>query len=126
MEYIESKRFDRPFIHKRCDHENRIEQLKNGMPALHTPRAAFEANQAWMLIGILAHNIKSWLCLMHPEPTVRSRLLSFEFKTFFREFILIPCQILRTGRRLVFRFLNTTCEFAELIAIMQAMRYRPA
>src|SRR5690606_25452854 len=114
------------FIHKRCDHENRIEQLKNGMPALHTPCAGFQANQAWMLIGILAHNIKSWLCLMHPEPAARRRLLSFEFKSFFREFILIPCQVLRTGRRLVLRFLTTTREFADLIAILRAISQRPA
>lgn len=114
------------FIHKRCNHENRIEQLKNGLPALHAPCADFQANQAWMLIGALAHNIKSWLCLMHPEPEVRHQLIATEFKSFFRDFILIPCQILRTGRRIVFRFLGITRAFQDLLDIVRVLHAAPA
>lgn len=114
------------FIHKRCNHENRIEQLKNGMPAMHAPCADFQANQAWMLIGALAHNVKSWFALLHPEPDARRRLVGAEFKAFFRSFVLIPCQILRTGRRIVFRFLYTNESFEDLLAILQRIRTLPA
>jgi len=42
------------FYRKRSDHENDIEQLKNGVKALHSPSNTFLANWAYMVIAATA------------------------------------------------------------------------
>jgi hypothetical protein len=62
----------------------------------------------------LAWNLKAWWALM--LPAVPSRwyekhqaekqwALKLEFKTFLNAFVLLPCQIIQTGRKLVYRLL---------------------
>jgi Transposase DDE domain group 1 len=94
------------FANDRCNQENLIEQLKNGVPALRAPVNTLAANWAYMIIGALAWNLKVWLALLQPSKTSRCRLLAMEFKTFLHEVMLLPCQIVRTGGRLVFRLLQ--------------------
>jgi hypothetical protein len=93
-------------IRGRCNHENKIEQLDNGVHALKMPAAEFTANWAYMAICALAWNIKSWLGLFIKNDEKRAELITCEFKRFQNVLINIPCQILVTGRRLVYRFLN--------------------
>ncbi|HXG57680.1 MAG TPA: transposase [Thermoanaerobaculia bacterium] len=50
----------------RCNQENLIEQLKNGVRALHAPVNTLEANWAYMLMTALAWNLKAWLALLLP------------------------------------------------------------
>ena len=45
---------------ERCDQENVIEQLKNGVNALRVPLYDLLSNWAYMVIAALAWNIKSW------------------------------------------------------------------
>ena len=94
------------FMHGRANHENKIEQLANGIHALKMPAAEFMANWAYMAICSLAWNIKSWLGLMIPDETKRQRIISCEFKSFQNMIINIPCQIIKTGRKIIFKFLN--------------------
>jgi hypothetical protein len=98
----------------RCHHENRIEQLHNGVRALKAPTDTLESNWAYMVMTALAWNLKAWWALTLPESpgrwqekhqTEKRWLLGLEFKTFANAFINIPCQIVRTGRRLVYRML---------------------
>jgi hypothetical protein len=49
---------------ERCDQENVIEQLKNGVNALRVPLYNLVSNWAYMVIATLAWNIKSWFALM--------------------------------------------------------------
>ena len=62
----------------------------------------------------LAWNLKAWWALW-PTPSERwygqhrheqSIVLRMEFKTFVNAFVRIPCQIVRTGRKLIYRVLN--------------------
>jgi Transposase DDE domain group 1 len=94
------------FIRGRCNHENKIEQLDNGIHALKMPAAEFNANWAYMAICMLAWNVKSWLGLHIPDADKKHEIISCEFKSFQNRVINIPCQILKTGRRITFRFLN--------------------
>ncbi|MDI3313941.1 MAG: transposase [Mycobacterium sp.] len=48
----------------RCDQENVIEQLKNGVNALRVPLYDLVSNWAYMVIAALAWNIKSWFAMM--------------------------------------------------------------
>jgi len=98
----------------RCDQENDIDQLKNGLPALHSPVDNLESNWAYMVMTALAWNLKAWIALSIPEsPRWREQhrkqkreLLRMEFKRFVNAFIRIPCQVLKTSRQVVYRLLG--------------------
>ena len=94
------------FIRGRCNHENRIEQLANGIHALKMPAAEFLANWAYMVICSLAWNIKSWLGLLMVDRVKGETLIRSEFRNFQNKIIQIPCQVLTTGRKIIFRYLN--------------------
>ncbi len=67
-----------------------------------------------MLITALGWNLKAWWALTLPVAPGRwqethhadkERVLKMEFKTFLNAFMLLPCQIIKTGRKLVYRLL---------------------
>lgn len=91
--------------HARCDQENLIEQIKNGVRATRMPVAEFDANWAYLVIGALAWNIKAWTGLVLPRRLGARAIVRMEFRRFLRELVLLPAQILRSGRRLIFRLL---------------------
>lgn len=89
----------------RCHQENLIEQLKNGVRATQMPVGDLVANWVYMVIGMLAWNLKVWLGLVLPKHLGARALLKMKYRRFLNEVITIPAQILRTGRRLVYRLL---------------------
>jgi hypothetical protein len=94
------------FANARCDQENVISQLKNGVNALRMLSDGLVSNWAYMVIAALAWNLKAWYGLVTVAPKVRRDILRMEFKRFLVNFIQIPCQIVTTGRRLVYRILT--------------------
>jgi hypothetical protein len=101
--------------HGRCHQENLLAQLKSGVPALRTPVDNLMSNWAYMVMTALAWNLKAWWALTLPETPGRWQeqhraekrwVLGLEFKAFANAFIRLPCQIVRTGRRLVYRLLS--------------------
>jgi hypothetical protein len=94
------------FANDRGNQENLIEQLKNGVRALCAPSNTLESNGAYMVIAALAWSLKAWLALVQPRSADRQSLLTMEFKKFLAEVVLLPCQVVRTGRRLLFRLLQ--------------------
>jgi hypothetical protein len=98
----------------RCNQENLIEQLSNGVRALQAPVDNLLSNWAYMVMTALAWNLKAWLALWLPETGrwaekhrgEKRRLLRMEFRTFVNYMVKIPCQILRGGRRLIYRLLS--------------------
>lgn len=89
----------------RCNQENLIEQLKNEVQATRMPVAEFDANWAYLVIASLAWNLKAWAGLLLPRKLGARVILRMEFRRFLNEVILLPAQILRSGRRLIFRLL---------------------
>ena len=97
----------------RCDQENLIEQLKNGARALHAPVGTLVSNWAYMVMASLAWTLKAWFSLLLPETgrwaekyrTEKRAVQKMKFKKFVNAFIRMPCQIVRTGRRIVYRLL---------------------
>jgi len=51
----------------RCDQENVIEQLKNGVNAMRMPVRDLESNWAYMVMAALAWNLKAWFGLLMPN-----------------------------------------------------------
>jgi hypothetical protein len=99
----------------RCNQENMIAQLKGGVQALNSPLGDLESNWAYMAMASLGWNLKAWWALSLPEEPGRwqerhrdekRRVLRMEFKTFLNAFVQIPCQIVRTARKVVYRILN--------------------
>jgi hypothetical protein len=48
------------FANERCDQENVIEQLKNGVHAMRMPSDSLLSNWAYMVLTALAWNLKAW------------------------------------------------------------------
>jgi hypothetical protein len=98
----------------RCDQENLIAQLKGGVKALAMPVDSLISNWAYMVMASLAWSLKAWAALLvpeHPRWAERHRaekraLLRMEFSTFCVALIQVPCQIVRTSRRIVYRLLS--------------------
>jgi Transposase DDE domain group 1 len=91
------------FANDRCDHENDIEQLKNGVKALRMPSDDLVSNWAYMVIAALAWNLKAWVGLWMPDKTLGKQIVRMEFKRFLNTFIKIPCLIVKEGRRITYR-----------------------
>jgi hypothetical protein len=109
------------FANDRCNQENLIEQLKHGVRALRAPVNTLEANGAYMVIAALAWSLKAWLALLQPRAADRQQLLTMEFKKFLAEVMLLPCQLVRAGRRVLYRLLqwnpwvDILCRAAEVL-----------
>lgn len=99
---------------KRCDQENLISQLSSGVRSLCAPVDNLESNWAYMVMTSLAWTLKAWSGLLLPivgrhkeqHQAQREQILGMEFRTFLDQFISIPCQILRHGRRVIYRLLG--------------------
>jgi hypothetical protein len=98
----------------RCNQENLIEQLKNGVRALHAPVNTLDANWAYMVMVSLAWTIKAWMALWLPvtprwrnqHETERDAWLRMEYRTFLATVINVPAQVIQKGRQLVVRLLG--------------------
>jgi hypothetical protein len=90
---------------ERCDQENVIEQLKNGVNALRVPMYDLESNWAYMAIASLAWTLKAWFGMTLPRPEDGERVLRMEFKRFLNQLMRIPCQVVRGARQIRVRVL---------------------
>ena len=98
----------------RCDQENLIGQLKGGVKALSMPVDNLVSDWAYMVMASLAWSLKAWAALLLPEQgrwaekhrAEKRSLLRMEFSTFCVAMIQVPCQIVRTSRRIVYRLLS--------------------
>jgi hypothetical protein len=98
---------------QRCNQENLIEQLKNGVQAMRMPMDDQNSNWAHMVMASLAWTLKAWFALLLPEAgrwgekyaNDKHAVLGMEFKTFLNAFIRLPCQVIRTARQIVFRLM---------------------
>ena len=98
----------------RCDQENLIAQLKSGVHTLTTPVDDLVSNWAYMVMASLAWSLKAWSALMTPvsprhaakHKAEKRSLLRMEFATFCAAMIQMPCQIIKSGRRLIYRLLS--------------------
>lgn len=94
------------FCNERCHQENLIEQLKNGLNALRMPVGDLISNGAYMVICSLAWTLKAWWALLVRDGERREAMLKMEFRRFRHAVVEIPAQIVRTGRRIVYRLLG--------------------
>lgn len=97
----------------RCNQENLIAQLKGATRALAAPVDNLVSNWAYMVMASLAWTLKAWFALSLPETGrwaakhkhEKETVLKMEYKRFLSAFLLVPCQIVRQARRVVYRLL---------------------
>jgi hypothetical protein len=100
--------------HDRCDQEDLIARLKGGVKALAMPVGDLVSNWAYMVMAALAWSLKAWSALVLPERgrwaekyrEEKRSLLRMEFGTFCVAMIQVPCQIVKTAGRTVYRLLS--------------------
>jgi len=113
----------------RCNQERLIDQLKNGCRALRAPLGDLVANNTYMVIGALAWSIKQWFALSLPvAPRWRERheriqreVLAMEFATFVQRFVMLPAQVLSSGRRAIIRFLAWRPDLHTVFRLVEAL-----
>jgi hypothetical protein len=99
---------------QRCNQENLIQQQKSGVCALTAPLDNLHSNWVYMVIISLAWTLKAWAALMLPvsgrwqqqHAEEKRKLLRMDFATFRNAMINIPAQIIRTGRKIIYRLLS--------------------
>jgi hypothetical protein len=106
----------------RCDQENVIEQLKNGVNAMRMPVNDLLSNWAYMVMTALAWNLKSWYGLLMPNRERGLELVKMEFRRFLNAIMLIPCQIVRTARRVIYRVLGYNGWLADFFATWERLQ----
>jgi hypothetical protein len=114
----------------RCNQENLIAQLKGGVKAMALPVDNLVSNWAYMVMASLAWTLKVWSALWlsqggrwsEQHAAERQRLLRMEFSTFVQAMIQIPCQIVRTGRRVVYRLLSWNPWARVLLRLLSQLR----
>lgn len=106
----------------RCDQENVIEQLKNGVNAMRMPVNDLLSNWAYMVMAALAWNLKSWYGLLMPNRERGLELVKAEFRRFLNTIMLIPCQIVRTARRVLYRVLGYNSWLADFFATWERLQ----
>ena len=106
----------------RCDQENLIEQLKNGVNALRVPVYDLVSNWAYMVIASMAWTLKAWMGLVQPRESDRDDLLKMKFKKFLNYVMLVPCQVVRGARRVMIRVLAYTDRVRLLFETISAAR----
>ncbi|MGH9807110.1 MAG: IS1380 family transposase, partial [Terriglobia bacterium] len=98
----------------RCDQENLIQQHKSGVRSLTAPVDNLLSNWAYMVMAGLAWSLKAWAALLLPETgrgkarrqVEKRTLLRMDFATFRHAILNTPAQIVRGGRRIVYRLLS--------------------
>jgi len=99
----------------RCNQENLIAQLKGGTRSFKAPLDNLYSNWSYMVMTSLAWNLKAWLALslsakpgrwQQKHQAEKSTLLKMEFRTFVNRMMLLPCQVVKSSRRLIYRLLN--------------------
>jgi len=115
----------------RCHQENLLAQLGSGVRALRAPVDNLVSNWAYMVMTALAWDLKAWWALLLPEEPGRWQekhraekrwVLGLEFKTFVNAFVRLPCQIVRAGRRLVYRLLSWNPHLPIFFRLVERLR----
>jgi hypothetical protein len=116
----------------RCNQENLIEQLKNGARAMEMPVGDLTSNWAYMVMASLAWTLKAWFALELPQTgrwaekyqEQKESLLKMEFKKFLNVLMRLPCQVVRMGRRIVYRLLSWNPWLEVLLRGVETLRTR--
>src|SRR5260370_40476751 len=96
-------------------------QWRSGVGALSMSSSDLLSNWAYMVIASWAWNLKAWYGLLTPDQTKGAEIVRMEFKRFLLSFVQLPCQIVKSGRRVVYRIL---ADRADLMFFLRTFEWR--
>ncbi|WP_024333282.1 IS1380 family transposase [Desulfotignum balticum] len=111
------------FYRNRADHENDIEQLKNGVSALNNPSDSLISNWVYMAIASQSWDLKAWYGLLLPYRALGRSIVRMEFKKFIHTFIQIPCLIIKSGRKITYRLVGYNDQVKHIFNLLDRMRH---
>ena len=80
-----------------------------------------------MLMSALAWNLKAWFGLLMPHRERGGEVVRMEFRRFLHAIVWLPAQIVRSGRRIIYRILGYNGWLKDLfLAWEQLRRMTPA
>ncbi len=114
---------------KRCDQEKIFDELKNEVRSLRAPVDNLISNWAYMVMVSIAWSLKAWFALLMPVSrrwqdrhlAAKLNFLRMSFRTFVNRIVLMPAQIISTGRRLIYRLLSWTPWQADFFRTVAAL-----
>jgi hypothetical protein len=117
----------------RCDQENLIAQLKDGgTGSMRNPLDNLHSNWAYMVMSSLAWTLKAWCGLLLPATPGRHRkihqqqgrsIVKMEFATFVNSLMRLPSQIVKSGRRIIYRLMSWNPWAGPLLRLAQRMHH---
>jgi hypothetical protein len=113
---------------QRCNQENIFAQFKSAMNVMRMPTGDLLSNWSYMVISSLAWSLKAWYAMLIPDRKESRKTLRMEFKKFLQNFIALPAQIVRTGRRVIYRLLNYKNSheiFFKTFAVIRGLSFAP-
>ena len=89
------------------------------------------SNWSYMVMASLAWTLKAWYALRLPvtgrwkekHQAEKQTVLRMEFKRFVNAFVQVPCQIVKTGRRIVYRLLAWNPWQSVFLRAVDALRH---
>ncbi len=78
-----------------------------------------DSDWAYMVMAAIAWNAKAWYGLLMPERERGMELVTMEFRRFLHAIILLPCQIVRTARKVVYRILGYNSWVKDFLATFE-------
>ena len=101
------------------------------MNAMRMPLDDLESNWMYLVAGCLAWTLKAWTALWleadfrcREAKRRREQLLKMEFATFLQAMIMLPAQIIRSGRQTTIRFLNMNSWTPTFFRLADSLRPR--
>jgi hypothetical protein len=70
----------------------------------------------------LAWNLKAWFGLLLPNSQPGLDLIKMEFRRFLHAIVLLPAQIVRTARRVIYRIMSFNRWLKDLFAVWEHLR----
>jgi len=99
-----------------------ITNLKNGVNAMRMPVDDLISNWAYMVMSALAWNLKSWYGLLMPNRQRGLELVRMEFRRFLHAIVLLPAQIVRSGRKIIYRIMGYNSWLKDFFAAWENLR----
>jgi hypothetical protein len=75
-----------------------------------------------MVMAALAWNLKAWFGLMVPDRERGLHLVKMEFRSFLAAVLLLPAQIIRAGRKIIYRILGYNRWLKDFFATWERLR----
>jgi hypothetical protein len=97
--------------YRRCDQENVIEQLQNGVAAMRMPTGSFLANWAYLVCARIAHNLKAWLAML----ALPAEVMRWEWKRFRKAFVFVAARVVKRAGQVLVRIADSH-RFADAFA----------